>query len=108
MPYLTGIYSFQDNARAAAAAEGMNSMERDGWTIHTAIPNYTELSVLWYKPLDSASAPDDGSVHVDWRLTPEESEELFGVLRQHPDVPYVAALLASGAVPPAPEEVSQE
>jgi hypothetical protein len=100
MPYRTGIYSFQDNARAAAAAEGMNAMELDGWTIHTAIPNFNELSVLWYKPMVQARAElDDGTVHVDWRMTPEESRELFAVLRARQDVPYVASLVASGAVP---------
>lgn len=56
MPYQVGIYNFQDAQRGAAAAEGMNAMERDGWTIHTAIPNYTELSVLWYKPLPGEAA----------------------------------------------------
>jgi hypothetical protein len=51
MPYKVGIYSFQDSARAAAAAEGMNAMERDGWVAHTAMPNFNEVSVLWHKPL---------------------------------------------------------
>jgi hypothetical protein len=42
--------------------------------------------------------PDD-DVHVDWHMTAAEQAQLFGVLRQHADVPYIAALIAAGAIP---------
>lgn len=40
-------YSFQDNARAAAAHASFDQMTADGWHVHTASLNYCEAAVLW-------------------------------------------------------------
>lgn len=37
-----------------------------------------------------------GGVRIDWTMTRDEWEQLAGVLRAHPDVPYVRELIAAG------------
>jgi hypothetical protein len=107
MPYLFATYNFQDDPRAAASHETMARLEADGWTVSAASPAFTEMSCLWYKPAVQAPEEDDGTVHVDWAMLPDERRQLFDVLRQHADVPYIAALIAGGAIP-AEEPVSAE
>lgn len=103
------VYNFQDTPRAAHAKGQMAQQEADGWTIHTASPGYSELCVLWVRDVASEDdEPADGEVQVRWTMTPAESDQLFGVLRQHADVPYIARLLAEGAVPPAEAPVQPE
>lgn len=73
MPYAYSIYSFQFPAQSAAAQEAIDRMERDGWQVHTAIPNYTEVAILWFKP----PAPPQAE-------TPAEPEHVIAAPRQDP------------------------
>lgn len=59
MPYTYGYYSFQHPAQAAAAQEQMDKMEADGWDVHTAVPNFTELAVVWHKPRPPQRTTED-------------------------------------------------
>jgi hypothetical protein len=56
MQYQYQRYSFQDTPKQLAAQEQIDQMVADGWTVHTALPNFTELAMLWHKPDDVAPA----------------------------------------------------
>jgi hypothetical protein len=108
MPYKFVAYNFQDAGRAGASHEAMAALEAEGWTIFAASPAFVEMSCLWVKARgDDTQAQDDGKAHVDWVMDPEDCRQLFGLLRQHADVPVVASLIAEGAIPaeePVPAE----
>lgn len=48
--YEYDLYSFQDGPRAASSKERIDQRVADGYEVHTAMPNFNELAILWHKP----------------------------------------------------------
>lgn len=43
-----------------AAQERMDAMTADGWHIHTCLPNYSEVAIMWERTAPGDSESDDG------------------------------------------------
>jgi len=60
----------------------LDEMVADGWQVHTAIPNYTEMYVLWHRelPVPSVNVPAGSIPQKQPELAPEG---ISGGLRSH-------------------------
>lgn len=59
--YSYAIYSFQHAEISAGSQAKMDAMAADGWRAHTAMPNFTELAVLWERELPKAKQAKDSA-----------------------------------------------
>lgn len=63
MPYQVVTYNTQDTGRQNATQAAFDAMEADGWEVHTANLNFSEHTILWYKPAQKKEEPADEGRH---------------------------------------------
>jgi hypothetical protein len=54
--YQYGIYN--PGQYPADVAVAWDALVADGWQVHTAVPAYNEIYILWQRELPAASKPD--------------------------------------------------
>ena len=103
-------YATYNNQHAAAVQFNMDQMSRDGWHVHTCLPNYTEFSVLWERALPGetvgftqteADVPAEGApaeADVPAEGAPAEAD----VPADQADDPAASILGPKAATPPLP------
>ncbi len=57
--YQYGVYN--PGQYPADTQKAWDALVADGWQVCTAIPNYTEISILWQRELPAAKKQDDKS-----------------------------------------------
>lgn len=44
---------------AADVADQWDALVTDGWQVHTAMPNYSEIAILWHREIPKAEVKPD-------------------------------------------------